>query len=86
LQSISRGAQDQLTHLCKKTSVSTKEVDRPKSVDGSIGSKTIIENDGKTQISDKKKLRVSVLEAYVHYPEPAEPWTPRGTNRRIHDI
>jgi hypothetical protein len=86
LQSMSRGAQDQLTHLFKKTSVSTKEVDRPKSVDDSIGSKTIIENDGKTQISDKKKLRVSVLEAYVQDPEPAEPWTPRGTNRRIHDI
>ena len=48
LQIMFRGAQDQLTHLSKKTSISTKEADRPKSVDDSIGGETIIENDGKT--------------------------------------
>lgn len=85
-QIMVRGAQDQLTHLFKKRSISTKEAGRPKSVDDSIGGETIIENDGEIQISKKKELRVLVLEAYDQEPEPAEPWTPRGTNRRIHDI
>lgn len=85
-QSMFRGAQDQLTHLFKKGSISTKEAGRPKSVDDSIGGETIIENDGEIQISKKKELRVLVLEAYDQEPAPAEPWTPRGTNRRIHDI
>jgi hypothetical protein len=63
LQSMFRGAQGQLTQLFKKTSISTKEADRPKSVDDSIGGEAIIENEGKTQISEKKELRVSVLES-----------------------
>ncbi|KAN0104401.1 glycoside hydrolase family 92 protein [Hyaloscypha variabilis] len=63
----------------------TKE-ERLKTADGSIGGDTFVDIEAEPPISEKKELRISVLEAFVDEPEPTEPWTPRGTNRRIHEI
>jgi hypothetical protein len=87
LKSVFSGYQDRLRKISRKrTSPTMEEEDRTKSVDDSISGDTFVDADGDRPVSEKKELRVSALAAFHVEPEPTEPWTPRGTNRRTHDI
>jgi predicted alpha-1,2-mannosidase len=77
------GSQDWLRKFFTKKQPPLQELSRPKSADDSIGGSTIVDTDTSQPNNGKKELRVSVLEAFY---EPDEPWTPRGTNRRINGI
>jgi predicted alpha-1,2-mannosidase len=86
LKSAFKGVHGQLASVFKMRPRLTGENDRPKSVDSSINDDTTTESGSETRFSEKKELRVSVSEAFVPGLESAEPWTPSGTNRRIHDL
>jgi hypothetical protein len=87
LNSVFSNCQDRLLRVfSKKGPQPMKEEVRPKSADDSIGGETFVDVDVDHPISEKKEFRVSVLEAFYVESEPTEPWTPRGTNRRINDI
>ncbi|KAE9363067.1 glycoside hydrolase family 92 protein [Stipitochalara longipes BDJ] len=76
-----------LTKLFKGETRPPTTEQRPKSADNSsISGETFVDVDGEAPISEKKDLRISILEVLVDEPEPTEPWTPRGINRRVHDI
>jgi hypothetical protein len=87
LKSVFSNCQDRLLKAFgKKGPQPMKEEARPRSADDSIGGETFVDVDVDRPISEKKELRVSVLEACYVQSEPTEPWTPRGMNRRINDI
>jgi predicted alpha-1,2-mannosidase len=88
LSNVFSGYQERLRKIFREKTPATDEVeeDRPKSADHRISGETFVDADGDSQVSEKKELRVSVLEVFHVEPEPTEPWTPRGTNRRTHDI
>jgi hypothetical protein len=87
LKSVFSGYQDWLRKISRKRTPPTmEEEDRPRSVDDSISGETFVDVDGDHPVSEKKELRVSVLEAFHAEPGSTEPWTPRGTNQRFNDI
>lgn len=88
LYNVFSGYQVRLRKIFREKTPATGEVeeDRPKSAEHRISGETFVDADGDSQVSEKKELRVSVLEVFHVEPEPTEPWTPRGTNRRTHDI